>query len=227
MSESTSSAHMLKSFTVEETLKTAWELFKNNWKQLVIFGVVYLLVTQVPAMIVENVFGKESSMARLLGFVLAFWNVFVSLGTIKYMLAFIRGQKPEVMTLFSHTEQYVPFLIMYIRYMIVIIVGLVLFIIPGIYFCFKYAYVLMLVADGKADGSEAFKMSARMTEGKKLTMFIYAVVSAILVILGFVALVIPGLVAAGVVSIGGFLMYEYLLKHTSKSTAVEPEHIKG
>lgn len=226
MAESTFSGHMPKAFAVEEILKSAWGLFKANWQQLVIFAIVYMIAVQAPMILVEKLFGKESSMGRLLSFALAFWNVFVSLGTIKYMLALLRGQKPELSLIFSNTDKYVEYLIMYIRYMIVIIGGFLLLIIPGIYFSFKYAYVLFLVADGKATGSEAFKMSARMTEGKKLTMFLYGLVSLFLVIVGFIALVIPGIIATGVVSLGAFVMYEYLLKHKGKSEAVEPEEVK-
>ncbi|MEO8582056.1 MAG: hypothetical protein ABI425_05800 [Patescibacteria group bacterium] len=213
-STTTAQKFTLKEFSISEILSTSWHVFKDNWKELAIFIIVYLLAVQVPMMLVNRVLSR-GPLLSLLRLVLSVWNVYVGLGSIKYMLAFIRGQKPEIAKIFDNASEFVPFLIMYLRFMLVIFLGMIAFIIPGIYFSFKYAYVLILVADGKAAGSEAFVMSGQMTEGRKLTLFLYGIVSCFLVLVGMIAFVIPGLIAATVVGLGGMLTYQYLLDHKS------------
>jgi hypothetical protein len=209
------SAYALTKFDVSEALSVGWQAVKENFMTLFIAVIIYMLASQVPAYILGSLAEQGSTLSLLLMVVIQVWNAYLMLGLTRYMLAFIRGQKPEYAVLFNNTDKFGNFIIMYLRYGLVILGGTLLFILPGIYFAMKYAYVLFLVADGKSDGSEAFKMSAKMTEGRKLNMFLFGIVGGVLVLLGFMLLILPGLIAAGVVSVGSYLMYDYALNHTN------------
>ena len=71
--------------------------------------------------------------------------------------------------------------------------GMVLFILPGIYFGCKLAFVPYLVVDEKLDAVEAVKRSWRLTRGHALTVFLIGVV-AVIVALGGLLLVGVGLI---------------------------------
>jgi hypothetical protein len=218
-----SSAYLPAEFGVVTIFKAGWEVVKENWPQLLIFVVVYFLASQIPAWVGIKLF-RESSMWWVFQILLNLWSLFLSLGAVKYGLALVRGKKPDVMMLFNNKDQFVEYLIMNIRLGLVLFFGFCLLIIPGIYFSFKYAYVPFLVADGKATGSEAFRLSGKMTKGRKWTMLRYGILGWLLSMLGLLLFVLPGLVAIGVTYMGGLLMYEYLLIHTSKKgSAVEAE----
>jgi hypothetical protein len=206
------STHALSSISVSEVLPKAWNVLKDNMKEVLIGGLVYALVTQVPSYVIQMVFGQESGIGGILGLVLQIWSIYVSLGFTRYMLGVIRGQHPTVELIFNNTADFVKYFIINIRYMLVVFGGLLLLVIPGIYFAIKYMYVPILVADNKADGSDAFKMSGKMTDGNMMNLFIYGLVVAVLVGIGMVALVIPGIVAAIIGGLGGILIYEFLLK---------------
>lgn len=212
----TASQSMLSSFSVSEALSGGWKFFQSHVGQIVTVGVVYLLASAVPSAILQMIAGENATLSSALSLVLNLWTMYLSLGMTRYMLALIRGGNPELSMMFNNSDGYVNYVIMNIRYSIVIIGGMLLLIVPGIYFAIKYAFTLMLVADGKSNGSEAFKMSAAMTEGRRFDLFAYGIVSAVIVFIGFIALIIPGIVAAAVSGIGMVLLYEYALANMKK-----------
>ena len=207
MAETASQSAMLSSFSVGEALTKGWQFFQVNVSKMVVLGAIYLVASIVPSYAVQMLAEDNSSLASLLSLALNVWGMYLTLGMTRYVLSLVRGGNPEVSTIFNNVDSLVNYLIMKIRYFIVIFGGLLLLVIPGIYFSLKYGFTLMLVADGKANGSEAFKMSAQMTEGRRLTLFVYAVASALLVGVGMILLVVPGILAGVVAGVGMVFLY--------------------
>lgn len=217
MSDTATHSYSLSEFSIEGALKKGWEVFKENWVQLLILGVVYFVALQVPSFVLGMIAGDTGILMFVVQIAMMIWSAYLSLGMMKYVFALTRGEKVELSSLFQNSDKFVPYVKTYIHYLVVILLGFIAFVIPGIYFSFKYAFVLFLAADGKANGSDAFKMSAKMTEGRKITMFLYGLVSFFLVLGGFILLIIPGFIASAVSGLGWVLIYQYLLKHAAKT----------
>ncbi len=202
---------VLSEFSVTEALSVGWEVVKKDWLSLLVAAIIYALATQVPVAIFQVVLGKQGP-AAFLGVGLGMlWSVFMMIGLIRYMLALVRGQRPELGVLFSGADRYVTMLLVYIPFMVVVGFGMMLLIVPGIYLATKFAFAMVLIADGKSDGFDAFSKSSRMTEGRQLTLVLYYLVAAAMIIGGFMLVIIPGVVASMVVGVGTFLLYEFAL----------------
>jgi hypothetical protein len=238
MAETASHSTGLSSFSIGEALDKGFKFFQANVAKILIAGVVYLLATGIPSAIGKSIAGDNQMFMTLMNILMQIWGAYVGLGMTRYMLSLIRGGNPELSMLFNNVDAFVGYLIMYIRFILVtfapVLVALALTavmplffflvliaVLPAVYFSIKYGFVLMLVADNKANGSEAFKMSADMTKGRELTLFAYGLVSGILTVIGLILLVVPGIVMIAVSGVGMMLLYEYALKHKG-SKAVEP-----
>ncbi len=66
----------------------------------------------------------------------------------------------------------------------IIVLGLILFIIPGIYFALRFMFVIPLIVDKDLDISEAMKQSTSLTRGIKWPLLGFILVSFGIFILG-------------------------------------------
>ena len=90
---------------------------------------------------------------------------------------------------------------------LMVIVGLFAFIIPGIYFFFKYFYASLLIIDKDLGIVEAGKRSAKIMEGNKWKMAEFL----IMLLVTFIAILIAGLICLliGIIPaifIGGWIL---------------------
>jgi len=210
-------AYALTEFTATSPLSKGWEVLKENFVKVA--GVLFIgfLVMSVPQEIIMNIVkGGNDQAPNWLSFIVMLvffvWNSFVTIGIMNFLLKLVRGQEVKFDELFKYSDRLVPYLIGMLRLMLMLIPGLFLFVLPGIYVAIRFAYVPFLIADGKAEGSEAFKMSTEMTKDSMLTILLFGLVSFVAIMLGFIALVIPGLLAVASAYVGGVLVYEYQLK---------------
>jgi hypothetical protein len=81
---------------------------------------------------------------------------------------------------------------------ILIILGFLCFIIPGVYLSIRWIFAEFLVLDKGMRPLEALRASSTMTEGIRWKLFFFMVVAMLLIVVGFFALVI-GMFAASVV----------------------------
>jgi uncharacterized membrane protein len=94
---------------------------------------------------------------------------------------------------------------------VAVLIGLVLFIVPGIYIGVRLSFTLFLIVDTEMDFMTALKTSWAMTEGRVLELFLLGlIVGVILLLLTIVTLFIGILATAPVGSIAGALLYNKL-----------------
>jgi len=79
--------------------------------------------------------------------------------------------------------------------MIIVFVGLLLLIVPGIIFAYRYSQALFIISENKdMDVVDALKASRRLMQGKKMNLFIFQ--------LSFI-----GHVLLGIITLGIYLLY--------------------
>ena len=79
---------------------------------------------------------------------------------------------------------------------VIIIMGIIVLLIPGIIFACKLAFVPYLVMDRKLDPGEAIKESWRMTKGHAWTIFFMGVLAFFIIIAGLVCCIVGVVPAA-------------------------------
>lgn len=176
-------------FSKSEAIKFGWEIAKKHiWFFVVIF-VIMALVSMAPNSI--NNYTKNNF--PLLAFVLTIiiWAVqmIIQMGLINVSLKFVDGKKPEYSDLFYYTP-IVNYIAGSILYGLIVFLGFILLIIPGIYFAIKYQFYAYLIIDKGFGPVAALKKSAEMTKGIKWSLFLFGLLIAGINILGVLALLV-------------------------------------
>lgn len=137
---------------------------------------------------------QQTSAGSIIISALLFCTIFIlilapiMLGYIKIILQWHDEHTSKIKTLFDYlfTVQGLKASLTLILYMMLIFVGLILGIIPGIYFLIKYIFTFFVLADKNCGVIEAFRTSGRITNTVKWRLFgfqfilqsVYAIISS-------------------------------------------------
>ena len=123
--------------------------------------------------------------------ILPFWilttalYIFIGIGALKIFLKMHDRKSFEYSDLWSAEDKtFVNFLLGMILYMAIVVGGLILFIVPGIYWGVKYSQMQYLLVDKQMKPKEALKESARITKGSKWNIFFFMILVCLINILG-------------------------------------------
>ncbi|MDB5266896.1 MAG: hypothetical protein JWN89_711 [Parcubacteria group bacterium] len=214
----------MKTISIKGAFKRGWELFKANQKFLIPVTLLLLVLGSLDNSGDHQGFygyghaGFHSrgfdvgmhhggGMFSILLFVLA---LFLQIGFMKSLLKIEEGQEPRWKDLVDHADLLIRFFVANLLYGILVGVGLVLLVIPGVYFMVKYLFVPLLTIDKKLGIKEAFKESARMTEGVKWKLIGFLLVLVLANILGAVVFVVGLLVSVPVSALAYIHVYKKL-----------------
>ncbi len=117
-------------------------------------------------------------------------NLVTAYGTWLALWAFlkvIRNQgAPDIAKQAADFGAFVQYFITSLVVGLLVLVGMIFLIIPGIYLALKYGFAPILTLDSGLGVGEAMSKSAAMTEGRKLALFGFMVISVILMIIGMI-----------------------------------------
>lgn len=186
-------------FSIKDTFNDAFKNLAENWKQYLAVTIIYALIIAVATT------GQELSAKQLEDGVIIPFIVALS---FQILISFIIGAWFMDRVLAIRKGEYkglnpkdvlpkiIPFVALAILVQIVVMIGFVLLIIPGIYLGLRYSQSMFALLEGRGV-LESMKYSAEITKGSKLKIlglyFIFAILS--------VALAFGGIV------IGGFITY--------------------
>lgn len=211
----------METFRIGEALSYGWEKMKTHflflWMMLGATFVISILFN-----ILQKGAGKETLVGSILGLVAIAVGFIVQMGLIRVYLDLADGKKDELKTLFSQTRLFWNYFGAVVLYMIVVVLGLILFIIPGIYFGLKYQFYAYLIVDKNLGAIEALKKSAVMTDGVKWKLLGFCFVIFGLNILGFIALIF-GLLVTIPMSIMAYVYVYRTLRDRGQATPVVSE----
>ncbi len=130
-------------------------------------------------------------------------------GYLGLMLQHYRGSHIVFDDLFSMTDfRFVSFAFLAVIKGLLILLGLICFIVPGIYLSVRWMYAELLVIDQGMKPLQALKASSKMTEGSRGKLFLFILAMAFSILLGVLALVV-GAIAMMAVSLFALIsLYE-------------------
>lgn len=139
-----------------------------------------------------------------------FLSVWMTCGYTKMMLDYQRGNKLPLAELFSQFKHYWQVFFATILVGLIVGVGFLFFIVPGIYFALKYQFTIQLIIDKNLGFMDAMKESAKMTTGLKMSLFGFNLALFGIILLGAICLGIGVFVAIPVVWLAEVFMYRRL-----------------
>ena len=213
-----------------QVLRFGWEKLKAHWKLLALYMLMLILFNAITGYVASGLENVSSALALVFNILITIVGLFVGIAQIKLVLRIVDGKatpdlKQELAVfkgfLMTSVQQIVPYLLGSIAYSLLVILGFILLIVPGIVFLIKYQFVTYLIVDKHMGVKEAFRVSGEMTQGKKMWMLGYSLVSLGVILLGLLALVVGVVVAAGVVMLGSMYIYRQLSASAQVPTPVK------
>jgi len=176
-----------KSFSIGEALGFGWDVMKKNFW----FFAGYLVIYFVVEGILSNINNNQSLSAGVRGFVFLIYMLvtvlFVGWQT-KMSLKFANGEKGEYSDINVGLKQYLNLILSTLVTGIVVILGLILLVFPGIIWGLTFSMTQWLVIDKKIGAFAALRESSRITRGVKWQLFVFGLACFGVMILGLLAL---------------------------------------
>jgi len=198
-------------------LKRAFELTKRHFGMILLLTVVYLGVaiavgalgsfldaaagfTVQPATTFEEGspegfdenfskdFAESAAGGGLISNILSqLLSVFLSLGVARIGLNIVSGREFSVGTLFSGGPKFLPALGATILYGLMVIIGLVLLIVPGIYLALRYGQFINGMVDRDLGVFDSFKYSSSITTNNRGSLLGLAFMGLLVMLAGVIA----------------------------------------
>jgi len=201
-------------FSIEESLRFGWQKTKQHSKLL--FQVLLVLFAlQVVSAIVQKAL-ENTLVGGLASFALAVVGVIVGTGFTLIALKIAKGEAAVFKDIVPPMRVVWYVFLASLLSGILVFAGLILLIIPGIYFALRFSMVRFAVLEG-AGVMESFGKSTALTNGLKWQLLGFFAVMILLNILGAIALMIGLLITIPVTMIAFAHIY---LALTKKAPAV-------
>ena len=183
-----------KTLAFSEALTFGWETFKSN--ALFLIGVVVAVgvINGVVAM-ADEYGGIESNYTRfVINVIEVLVNGVLKMGLIVIALKFRDGTTPEFADLFNRLPLILHYIAATMVYLLMVAIGLVFFIVPGIYLAVRFSFYGYFIVDEHAGPIEALKKSSALTDGVRVELFLFFAMLIGINVVGTLALLVGLLV---------------------------------
>jgi uncharacterized membrane protein len=208
-------------FSKSEAVLFGWNTLKKNFGFFL--GMLAIVVAvNVLAGLVMSSFSEEAPGVLVIGASVISWilDLLISMGVIRITLKFCDQEQTTYRDLFSAYRLLLNYLVGSIVYGIMVAVGFVFLIIPGIYLAVKYQFYDYLIVDKGMGPIEAIKRSGVLTEGVKRNLVLFWLALVGINILGMLALGV-GLIATIPVSwLANAYVYRRLQLQAENNSAI-------
>ena len=183
--------------TIEELLRDGWEIFKAYPVGFIAFTLLVMLVQGAIGGVSPFLMGggwMEYEDTFTGSFVQVFLSYAIgiplSAGYYVVALKILRGELVAFEDFFGGFRFWFPIIIASIMVTLIVTIGFILLIIPGIYLAVAYTLVIPVIIDRQPPVWEALEMSRRAITQRWFTVFFLLILLAIINLLGFFALCI-------------------------------------
>ena len=137
---------------------------------------------------------KVSAADTIISLVISLITALITAGYTKYVLDYVRNDKFNSNTIIETIkEKWLNIIIVGILEAIIISLGFIFLIVPGIILALAYSFAEYIVVDSNENGPDVLKKSREMMKGYKLDYFVF--------ILSFIGWIILGLCTCGLLYI--------------------------
>jgi len=200
-----------------------WDTTKSNIGFFIGLLIVAGLIQYVPdivAAIIEADAPALSLIIQIASFVL---STIIGMGIIKICLRFCDGEKGEFSDLFSCYPLFFKYLIGSILYGLIVVVGLILLIIPGIIWAIKFQFFDYLIIDKGLGPIDALEKSSEITSGIKLDLFSFAILIGIINLVGLLCLLVGLFVTIPITMVATAFVYRKLMPKMPQEYCMSPD----
>ncbi|MEM6912230.1 MAG: DUF4339 domain-containing protein [Verrucomicrobiota bacterium] len=220
-------------------LSQGWKLMKANFVSLFLFGLVYLIILILVSALFQALYeplGIETvpdpnnpftptvisgfGQAFLLEFLSTLIEIFLGLGSARYLLNLISGEDFELSDLFSQGDKVFKTLLATILYFIAVSIGLIFLVVPGIIVAIRLGHYQTVIVERNLGPVEALRFSWQLTRHNVGALLVLGLAAIGIGLVGALALVV-GLIPALIVVYCAFtIAYKFLQLGPEKMAAL-------
>ncbi len=177
-----------------KSYSTGWRVMGTYFMELLVIGIIYSILSGPVSAIQIRDGGFEWYMVPLILFGMLY-GIFVA-GPISYgadwvFLKAVRGERVEIKDMFSVFQgNYWNAVVANVVVAVIVGMGFVMLIVPGIIFACRLAFVPYLVVDKQMDVMEALRVSWNMTRGYGGQIFLMGLMAFFIAIGGLLLLIV-------------------------------------
>jgi hypothetical protein len=201
-------------------VKRAFELTKKNFGQLVLAMITVLAVYFVIVLVlgaIDAAMGWKPPIesARNQGSVfnqlaMQVVSIFISLGATRFALNLVSGRPFGIAQIFGEGDKLLRGIGVWLLLTLMIVVGLILLIVPGIWVALKYGQAMNALVDRNCGVIDAFRYSGKITEGHKAKLMLLGFAAFGIMLAGLIALVVGIVFAYPVAGLAWVLGYRWM-----------------
>lgn len=201
-------------------VKRAFELTRKNFGRLVlamitvlaVYFVVVLVLSAIDAAMgwkppIESARNQGSVFNQLAMQVV---SIFISLGVTRFALNLVSGRSFGIAQIFGEGDKLLRGVGVSILLGLMVVVGLIFLIVPGIWLGLKYGQAMNALVDRNCGVIDAFKYSAKITEGHKAKLMLLGFAAIGIILAGLIALVVGVVFAYPVAGLAWVLGYRWM-----------------
>ena len=207
-----------KGFSKGEAIKFGWSMVKNN---LIFFVGLFIadgLIYQALEIISKSTKENIPALSFVSDIVYLVIQIIVQMGLIKISLRICDNMRCELADFFSDLLCCLPLFFKYlsgtILYLLIVLSGIILLIIPGVIWSVKYSFVGYFIVDKGLGPIEALKESSLITKGSKQDLFLFWLLISVVNFLGVLAFFIGLFVTIPITVVAIGFVYRKLLNKT-------------
>lgn len=213
---------MNKNFSFKDAFAAGWSKLKEHWVFLLAAYATIFFASALFTALSEGPYKGIEPTSGLLALIGALLRIWLNFNFLVITIRLFDGEKPKWADLFLWREETLPYVGASILYAVIIILGLIAFILPGLYFMIKYCFYGFFIADKKVGAFDSLKMSGQLTDGVKWSVVGFTLASMGIIILGALALGVGLFVAIPLVSLALIFVYRSLYDQTFNAATAAP-----
>ena len=212
-------------------VKRGFELTKRNFGTILLVGLTYIGVSIAASLVfgmIDSALGFGSTQTQwqtgdatsvgtfqqtggpftaILGNVL---SILLSLGMVRIGLNLVSGKQVSVGQLFGEGRKLLPAIGASILFGVMLVIGFLLLIIPGVYLLLRYGQFMNAIVDKDLGVMDSLRYSSSITTNNRLNLFLLALLSFAIVIAGLLALVVGLIFAYPVVWLSWMVAFRWM-----------------
>ena len=209
---------MDKNFSVRECFLVGWARFKEHPWFFVGLSILLWGVAGITGYLTDVVYADIEPTRSILDLLLSVIYYWIMFGFIVITLRAVDGMPVDWEQFFSIDRRFVSYLIGLLLYGVMVLVGVLAFVVPGVYLAIRYGFFWYGIIDGRKGVMESFQESARITDGVKWQLVLFGMACMGVIFLGVLCLGIGVLVAVPVTMLASAHLYRVLLNQSQISS---------
>jgi len=207
-----------ETFSKREAIQFGWQTMKENFLSFVVILASTYVISSIPSFLINFVIKDKPTLSLFIYFASIIISILIAMGYVRIALKLCDHEKAKFTDMFMSYPIFFNYLVGSCIYALIVVVGLFIFIVPGIIWGIKYQFYGYFIIDKGYEPLQALKKSSEITKGVKVDLYLFMFITTCLNLLGILALVI-GLFATVPTTM---VAYAYVYRRLTSRTGALP-----